>query len=112
WVVHLAVLGMAVAPQEQLLEDEEGEYAAEKSHRGLVRFAMLEGVRNDFEERGAQERADCIGNEHRHPRRAHEQRDRSHGCGESPAGYARKHYPAEGHEGGGFYATRSRWPRP
>ena len=46
------------------------EDAAEDGSRGLVRVAALERVRNHFEERRAEQRADREGNQHRDPARA------------------------------------------
>ena len=119
-IVHLAVLGVAVAPQQQLLQHEEAEDAAEDRERRLVRVARLEGVRNHLEERRAEQRADGERHQHRDPgcaqRRA---RTAASAGGERAAGDARSEDPAERHGGGdstvsqisGCHALASSWSR-
>ena len=68
-VVHFAVLGVAMPPQEQLLEHEEAEDSGQDRGRRLVRRPALEGVRDHLEERCAQQRADGVGDQHRQPAR-------------------------------------------
>ena len=103
-VVHLAVLGVAVAPEQQLLQHEEREDAAQDGSRGRMRIAAFEGVRNDFQERRAEQRADGKGHQHRHPRCAQQQRKRRQPGGQRATNYTSREDPAERHEGWRFYA--------
>src|SRR6267142_235070 len=53
-IVHFAVLGVAVAPKQQLLQHEEAEDAGEDRAGRLLRRAAFERMRNHFEERRAE----------------------------------------------------------
>jgi len=97
-VVDLAVLDVAVAPQHQFFQDEENENPAEHgggdaAHAG----GALERMRQQLEKRRAEQGADGVADQHRHPggaRGQHEQpgtADRQH-----PAEQARRGYPAQG----------------
>ena len=57
-IVDLAILRVAVPPEQQLLQDEEAENSGEDGECHLVRLSRLEGVRDDLEKCRAQERAD------------------------------------------------------
>jgi hypothetical protein len=98
-VVHLAVLGMAVAPEQELLQHEEGEDAGEDRDRSLARRAFFERVRDHLEERGAEQRTDRVRHQHRYPARPHEKRERGERGRQRAAGEARHEDPAQGHIG-------------
>ena len=72
-IVHFAVLGVAMAPEQELLQHEEREDAAQDRGRGPMRIAAREGMRNHLEKRRAEQRADGEGHQHRHPGRAQQQ---------------------------------------
>ena len=60
---------------------------------------LLEGVRNDLEERRAEQRADREGHQHRHPGRAQLERDGGEAGGQRSAGDARGENPGKRHGG-------------
>jgi len=62
-IVHLAVVRVAVAPEHQLLEDEEQEDAAEQRREDMERRQLVERFRQDAEHRHAEQRADSIADE-------------------------------------------------
>src|SRR5512145_2117853 len=97
--MHLAVLGVAMAPQEQLFQHEEAEDSAEHRDRHLVRIARLECLRKNLEERRAEQRADRERYEHRHPGCAQRKRRGGEAGAERPAREARGEDPGERHGG-------------
>jgi hypothetical protein len=99
-IMSFAVLGVAVAPQHELFQDEEAEDAAEDRDRRLVRVALAEGVRDHLEEGGAEQSADGERHQHRDPARAQIEREGGERHGERAAGHACAEDPAERHGGG------------
>ena len=83
-VVHLAVLGVAVPPEQQLFQHEKREDADQDREARLPR-RFLERVGNHLEERRAEQRTDGVRDEHRNPRRAQRQRERGERGGERAA---------------------------
>ena len=68
--VRLAVVGVAMTPQDELLEHEERENAAEQRHAARRARAAGERLRQQPEQRNAEQRADGIADEPRNDRRA------------------------------------------
>src|SRR5688572_3460856 len=56
-------------------------------------------MRNDFEKRGAEQRADCEGHQHRYPRGAQREREGGEAGGKRTAGDARDQNPGKRHGG-------------
>ena len=63
-VVCFAMVVMAMAPQHQLFQQEEGQDAKQNRRRHTMRIAALERMRQDFQEGGPEQRADRVGNQH------------------------------------------------
>ena len=76
-LVRLAMIVVTMAPENQLFQDEENQNAGQHGSRHAVRLTMLQGMGQDFQERGAQQGANGIGNQHADAMRA--QRC-AHGC--------------------------------
>jgi len=75
-VLAVAVL---VAPEHELLEQEEREQPREHGQHRALGAARFDRVRQQLEEHGAEQRADGEGDQARDPRRV--QRERSRGGG-------------------------------
>ena len=102
---HL-VLVVRVAPQQQLLEQEEYEDAAEDRPGDRMPLAVLEGLRDHFEKGSAEQRTDGVRHQRMDPRGAQEKRERRRTYGKHSAGDACSHDPCERH--GGRDCTRLR----
>jgi hypothetical protein len=69
-VVHLAIMRVAVPPEHQLFQDEEEEDTGEQCRERLCRRQLLERLRQDCEQRHAEQGADGVADEPRHQLRA------------------------------------------
>ncbi len=75
-VVPVLAVAVAVAPQHELFQQEEGEEPDEHRQHHALGAAFLQRVRQEFEEHRAEQRADRERDQPRHPRRAQRQRER------------------------------------
>ena len=96
-VVRLALLDVAVAPQHQLFQHEERQDAGEYGARDLLdAVGHAEGVGQDFEEHGAEQRAHRVADEDRHPGYARVERERrGDGYRQHAAGKRCRQYPGQ-----------------
>jgi len=76
-LVCFAVVVVAMSPQHQLFEDEEKHDAEQDRCCHAMWFAMFQRVRQNFQESGAQQGADRIGNQHVDTLRTKGRTDRS-----------------------------------
>jgi hypothetical protein len=63
-VVRLAMIVVAVPPEDQFFQHEEDHDAEQDGCRHAMRIAMFQRVRQDFQEGRAEQRADRVGNQH------------------------------------------------
>jgi hypothetical protein len=62
-LVRLAMVVVAMSPEHQFFKYEEKQDAEQDGRRHSVRFAMLQGVRQDFQKGGTKQRTDRIRNQ-------------------------------------------------
>ena len=62
--MRLAVVMVAMPPQDQLFQDEESQDAKQYRSRHAMRIAMFQRMRQDFEESCAKQGADRVGDQH------------------------------------------------
>ena len=70
-IMRLAMIVVTMAPENQLFEHEENQDTEQHGSRHFVRLAMLQRMRQDFQEGSTEQRADRVGNQDIDPMHAH-----------------------------------------
>jgi hypothetical protein len=106
-LVPLAMVVVAMPPQHQFLQHEEAEDAGQDDRGRRAGLAVrLDGVGQHLEEGGAEQRADGVADQVRHPAAARRQREERGGQhGEGAAGERGDEDPGEYRHGRGLYAA-------
>ena len=68
-LMGFAMMVVAMPPEHQLFQNEKSQDAEQHHHRHVMRIAMLQRMRQDFQEGGTEQRANRVGNQDIDPMR-------------------------------------------